>query len=180
MADFLCSYMYIHKHMYCYSAVLNVNQNMTHFKNLQWFVTATGWKYFQQQSFDVNPPSLRTGDPKPFSIWPNHLLEALVRELVYWKCQSVWDWPLTTVASVVVVLLLLGEGHVHVHRGHVMGTTAARVSSDRQTWLASEHTPSCLAFPPSLCHSLAYLLLIHFFTLTESYISRKMKDLFAK
>jgi len=84
------------------------------------------------------------------------------------------------VASVVVVLLLLGEGHVHVHRGHVMGTTAARVSSDRQTRLASEHTPSCLAFPPSLCNSLAYLLLIHFFTLTESYIPQKMKDLFAK
>jgi len=84
------------------------------------------------------------------------------------------------VASVVVVLLLLGEGHVHVHRGHVMGTTAARVSSDRQTRLASEHTPSCLAFPPSLCNSSAYLLLIHFFTLTESYIPQKMKDLFVK
>jgi hypothetical protein len=73
------------------------------------------------------------------------------------------------VASVVVVPLLLGEGHVHVHRGHVTGTTAARVSSDRQTLLASEHTPSLLAFAPSLCKSSAYLLilLIHSFALIE-------------
>lgn len=67
---------------------------------------------------------------------------------------------MTTVASVVVVVvvvvvvpLLLGEGHVHVHKGHVTCTMAARVSSDRQTLLVSEHTPPGLAFPLSLDNS---------------------------
>jgi hypothetical protein len=43
-----------------------------------------------------------------------------------------------------------------------------------------QHTPSCLAFPPCLCNSSAYLVLIHFFTLSESYIPPKMKVLFVK
>lgn len=73
---------------------------------------------------------------------------------------------MTTEASVVVVPLLLGEGHVHVHRGHVTGITAARVSSDRHTLLASEHTLPALEFPLSFNYSSASQLVLTVFTFT--------------